>query len=439
MIHLQLGLTDSTDFTSTSTTIESAYKDISVNINSSSRFVDNEVPSVPGNLSAQITTDTVDLTWDAATDNVGVTLYQIFLDNTKIDTSTTTVFQTTGLNSGQRYDFSVIAQDASGNQSPPAVLSVTTLSPDTVAPSVPIGLILDSISETGVVISWGAATDTQGAVDSYRVFRDGTEVGISSITLFTDTTAQASQTYLYSVSAIDDTGNESSPSVALQIDTPGLPDTKAPSIPAGLTLNSDTENAISFSWAPSTDTLGTVVRYHIVRDGSEIDTSSVTSYNDTTAVADTTYVYNVNAEDDSGNESAFSADLNGSLIVDECTLDTDGNKHVDALTDGLLSIRHMFEILGASLVNDSLAKGCARCTASAIETFLDRCASTGATDIDGNGQVDALTDGLLIIRYIFGIRGAALINNSVGDACQRCTTTEIQDYLKTLIPIGPKP
>ena len=29
-------------------------------------------------------------------------------------------------------------------------------------------------------------------------------------------------------------------------------------------------------------------------------------------------------------------------------------------------------------------------------------------DVDGNGQIDALTDGLMIIRYMFGLRGASL-------------------------------
>ncbi|MEE9411699.1 MAG: FG-GAP-like repeat-containing protein, partial [Methylococcales bacterium] len=55
---------------------------------------------------------------------------------------------------------------------------------------------------------------------------------------------------------------------------------------------------------------GTVVLYHILRDGSEIDTSTVASYTDNTVAADTAYVYNVTAEDNAGNESAISADLN---------------------------------------------------------------------------------------------------------------------------------
>ncbi len=120
--------------------------------------------------------------------------------------------------------------------------------------------------------------------------------------------------------------------------------------------------------------------------------------------------------------------------VEECTLDADGNESVDALTDGLLFIRHMFGIRGVSLVEDAIASNCSFCVAAEIEPILDQCAATGTSDIDGNGNVDALTDGLLIIRFIFGIRGGALISDSVGDGCSRCTVFEIEDYIEGLIP-----
>ncbi|MEE9302449.1 MAG: hypothetical protein V3U84_01560 [Thiotrichaceae bacterium] len=119
---------------------------------------------------------------------------------------------------------------------------------------------------------------------------------------------------------------------------------------------------------------------------------------------------------------------------DQCTLDVDGDTIVDALTDGLLNIRHMFGIRGVGLVEAAVASNCANCTVSAIETFLDQCADIGATDIDGNGEIDALSDGLLIIRYIFGIRGTALIEDSVGDGCSRCTAVVIEGYLEGLNP-----
>jgi hypothetical protein len=55
-------------------------------------------------------------------------------------------------------------------------------------------------------------------------------------------------------------------------------------------------------------------------------------------------------------------------------------------------------------------------------------------DIDGNNQVDALTDGLLILRYVFGLRGDVLIAGVVGGDATRTTAEEIEAYLETLMP-----
>ena len=141
-----------------------------------------------------------------------------------------------------------------------------------------------------------------------------------------------------------------------------------------------------------------------------------------------------------GDENDNSATGAGAAYVfrlqpsNECTLDVDGNVSVDALTDGLLFIRHMFGIRGESLIKDAVANNCINCTAPEIEIFLDQCAASDTSDIDGNGEVDALTDGLLTIRFIFGIRGAPLIEDSVGNGCSRCSEVEIEGYLEGLIP-----
>ena len=46
-------------------------------------------------------------------------------------------------------------------------------------------------------------------------------------------------------------------------------------------------------------------------------------------------------------------------------------------------------------------------------------------DIDGNGQIDALTDGLLV-RYLFGLEGDSLINGVVIDNAARTTAEEVE-------------
>jgi hypothetical protein len=53
----------------------------------------------------------------------------------------------------------------------------------------------------------------------------------------------------------------------------------------------------------------------------------------------------------------------------------------------------------------------------------------GAMDIDQNGTVDALTDGLLLLRYAFGLRGSALVSGAVGPGAARNTAAAIEAYL----------
>ena len=57
-----------------------------------------------------------------------------------------------------------------------------------------------------------------------------------------------------------------------------------------------------------------------------------------------------------------------------------------------------------------------------------------ALDIDGNGKADALTDGLMILRYLFGIRGSALTQGALGPGAERTTSQAIEKQFKLLAP-----
>jgi VWFA-related protein len=114
-------------------------------------------------------------------------------------------------------------------------------------------------------------------------------------------------------------------------------------------------------------------------------------------------------------------------------LDVDGNGSVEALTDGILTIRYEFGFRGQTLVDGAVGTGCTRCTAAQIEPHLAACMTASTIDIDGNGSVEALTDGILTIRYEFGFRGQALIDGAVGTGCTRCTAQQIEAYLAGLM------
>jgi hypothetical protein len=112
-------------------------------------------------------------------------------------------------------------------------------------------------------------------------------------------------------------------------------------------------------------------------------------------------------------------------------LDIDGNGSETALTDGLLIVRYLFGLSGSPLVNGVVGAGCSRCDAAAIDAALD--ALGAILDVDGNGAAAALTDGLLVVRYLFGLRDGALVSGVVGAGCTRCDAPAIQTYIAGLL------
>ncbi|MBT5796417.1 MAG: hypothetical protein HOI09_03415, partial [Porticoccaceae bacterium] len=121
-----------------------------------------------------------------------------------------------------------------------------------------------------------------------------------------------------------------------------------------------------------------------------------------------------------------------SVPVSVKTIDIDGNGQYDALTDGLLLLRGMFGLDGSALVTGTVASNATYTAAADIEA---RIAILGdLADIDGNGEIDALTDGLLILRYLFGLEGDTLIAGVVASDATRTSAADIEAHLKTLMP-----
>jgi chitodextrinase len=79
---------------------------------------DTQAPSAPANLAASNPTQTtINLSWSASTDNIGVTGYDVYRGNTVIGTTANTTYRATGLTASTTYSFSVKAKDAAGNVS----------------------------------------------------------------------------------------------------------------------------------------------------------------------------------------------------------------------------------------------------------------------------------------------------------------------------------
>ena len=110
--------------------------------------------------------------------------------------------------------------------------------------------------------------------------------------------------------------------------------------------------------------------------------------------------------------------------------DNDGN--ADALTDGLLLLRYAFNLKGDSLTNGAISPN-SSITAAQVEANV-AASMTSFADIDGNGNVDALTDGLLLLRYLFNLKGDSLINGAVASTASRTSAPDIEAYILNLMP-----
>ena len=111
--------------------------------------------------------------------------------------------------------------------------------------------------------------------------------------------------------------------------------------------------------------------------------------------------------------------------------DFDQSGNADALTDGLLMLRYSFGLRDETLTSGAVSTGSAL-SSSEIEDELE--AALAIADIDNNGEVDALTDGLLLLRYLFGLTDESLTDGAVGTGAGRSTIAAITQYLANNMP-----
>ncbi|MFJ1792550.1 glycoside hydrolase family 6 protein [Kitasatospora griseola] len=87
---------------------------------------DTTAPTAPTGLAATTTATSVALTWSAATDNVGVTGYDVYRGSTLVGSTAGTSYTDTGLTASTAYSYTVKARDAAGNVSPASAALVAT-------------------------------------------------------------------------------------------------------------------------------------------------------------------------------------------------------------------------------------------------------------------------------------------------------------------------
>lgn len=139
---------------------------VSVTATTAASTADTTAPAAPTNLAGTAGATTMDLSWTASTDAVGVTGYRVSKDNGATwitSTVTGTTYQVTGLTASTSYTFAVAARDAAGNWSTNATLVKSTTAATPALTQVfldtftgPDGAFTGHLADTGQ--SWAGST-----------------------------------------------------------------------------------------------------------------------------------------------------------------------------------------------------------------------------------------------------------------------------------------
>jgi fibronectin type 3 domain-containing protein len=283
---------------------------------------DTQPPTAPASFTAAAVSGTqVNLSWTAATDNVGVTGYQVercqgagCSSFAQIGSSAGTTYNDVTAVVGGTYNYRVRATDAANNLGPYAnVGPVTTPAPDTQPPTTPATLTAAIISTSQINLSWTASTDNV-AVAGYQVQRcqgagcsTFTQIAAPAGSTYNDTGLSSGTSYSYRVQAVDTASNVSPFS-----NTASATTLSPPTAPGNLTAAAVSTSQINLSWTASTSSVG-LANYIVQRcQGSgcsnfaQIAAPAGTTYNDTGLSSSTNYSYRIQTIDTALNPSPFS-------------------------------------------------------------------------------------------------------------------------------------
>ncbi|MDD3652584.1 MAG: Ig-like domain-containing protein [Desulfotomaculaceae bacterium] len=260
-----------------------------------------------GSLTASDVSQTgLTLSWNAASDNIGVTEYKVYQDGVVIDTVSSDIrtYNVTDLTAGTEYTFKVEACDANGNWSTDGP-SVTATTLDETPYIVTLNLSKSTAEAGDSVTASGTATPNDWVpikvVDSTQ-----------SIIFFDTAKADASGNYSFDfiipdgasgiLTVVAGSGSNVA-SKTLIVTVPS--DTTAPVWTDGSLTASDVSlTGLTLSWNAASDNIG-VTEYKVYQDGVVIDTvsSDIRTYNVAGLTAGTEYTFKVEAGDANGNWS----------------------------------------------------------------------------------------------------------------------------------------
>ena len=195
---------------------------------------DIQSPSAPTGLSAVGGIGSVALSWNASTDNVGVSGYDVHRSTTSGFTPSpaTLVRSVTGTSMTDTvapgtYYYRVIARDGAGNSSQPSAQASATATADTTQPSVTVTAPADGSTVSGTVALTATASDNVGVAGvQFRV--DGVNVGPEDTTApyaasWDSTTAAPGQHQITAVARDAASNTKTSAAVSVTINPPPPP------------------------------------------------------------------------------------------------------------------------------------------------------------------------------------------------------------------------
>jgi chitodextrinase len=352
-------------------------------------------PSVPANVQvAARSAASIDLTWSASTDNVGVTGYRIYRNGMILTTSPSPSFTDSGLTPSTNYTYAITAYDAAANESAQSVPVPTSTLADTSPPSVPANVHQISQTISSVSIAWNASVDNVG-VSGYRIYRNGTLVRTQSATTFTDTGLAVYSGYIYNITAYDATNNSSGLSPDFVGST--AQDTTPPSVPDNLRQTAGTVTSVTLNWNSSTDDVG-VSGYRVFQNGTLIASPNGTTYTATGLNVNATYSFTVLAYDAAGNISNQSAPLTANSSADTTAPSIPQNLRTTDIKDTSLGIAWNSSTDDVGVVAYKLYRDGVLVATTNMTTYTDTnlLPVTGyrytvrATDAAGNTSADSL-------------------------------------------------
>jgi chitodextrinase len=181
---------------------------------------DTTPPSVPTGLAGTLASATqANLSWNASTDKVGVTGYNVYRNGSKVGTSTSTSYQDTSLAAGTTYTYAVSAYDAAGNTSAQSSsVSIATPAAPTVAISSPANgtTVLKNHGNLNIAAS---ASDGSSSIGSISITADSTTLKTCTSTTSCSTTWSIKSispgTHVISATATNTFGQKTSTSVTI--------------------------------------------------------------------------------------------------------------------------------------------------------------------------------------------------------------------------------